>query len=753
MKRATQQTLVAFTAALLLAPSALLAAPAIAPTAHAKDERRVEAWPPERKVIAHHVPWHPPSHARPDRTADAGPGLESQIVHAAEAGIDGFAVDVVRKPPTQMVGMLLDMAGIAQRRVPGFAIMPCLDCAATQSVADWEAFLLEWLAKAGELPTTFRVNGAAVIFTYGAYEIPPADWAALRQRMLQAGQRLFLIGEMNALYRNQKNPLPRIREYADVFDGLYFFAPNTEEHERKLLGIERSDGRPLLRMFSPSPGYWRENTGSFARAFRGTRTYRDEWDLAGKLPFHWISITSWNDYTEHHHIEPARHSSDAYARLTRLGAAQFRGQPVEPVTGPETFWLTAPSEMPDGPGAAPLEADPRRETLFEVLRVGSPSTASVTVSVSIARPNGEVIEKRELEIAAGKPVTDSQFQWQPDREFGDPYLVTTASVGDLSARMPLPLWPRNVARRYHMAPRRIRLTAQQPPKPAIALEGTRLTVSTIPGEAGWRTDLLHNLMPMLDPKSRTSQVAEGVDQLPGTNPGWGFWEAATVTPDARVTWADPLYLPHRGDLATLALYRFNNPDKPTADESIYARHGRQRGRLVKLVDGSHALACDGESWFEPSGSFCPANCPLTVEFWARPNKPGGMLWGDVGAAMLLWLTAEGKPLVSRRQASDEKRVVASAGQPLAIGKWSHVAGVFDGGSVKLYVNGALAAQAPCTGPSGSSRMAIGRNPYDHTSIFTGLVDDVRITASALTPDEFGPVTPGKAQPADPVLNR
>lgn len=730
---------------------ALLLAPLAAVTA--EDAREDEAWPPERKVFAHHVPWHPPSHARPDRTVDAGPGLESQIMHAAEAGIDGFAVDVVRKPPTQMVGMLVDMAGIAQRQAPGFGIMPCLDCAATQSVADWEAFLLEWLAKAGGLPATFRVNGAAVVFTYGAYEIPPADWAALRQRLLRAGHRLFLIGEMNALYRNQKNPLPRIREYADVFDGLYFFAPNTEDHERKLLDIERSDGRPLLRVFSPSPGYWRENTGSFARPFRGTETYQTQWDLACRLPVHWVSITSWNDYSEHHHIEPARNFSDAYARLTRIGAARFRGKPLESVTGPETFWLTVPAEMPDGPGPAPLEADPSRETIFEVLRVGPPSTAPVTASVSIARPNGEVIEERKLEIATETPVTDSQFQWEPGREFGEPYLVVTATAGALSARLPVTLWPRNAARRFHMAPRRVRLAAQQPPKPVIVLDGARLTVSTIPGEPGWRTDLLHNLMPMLDPKSRTSQVAEGADQLPRKEPGWGFWEAATVTPDARVTWADPLYIPPRGDLATLALYRFDDPDKPSADRSIYARHGRRPGRLVKLVDGSHALACDGKSWFEPSGSFCPVNFPLTVELWVRPEKPGGTLWGDVGVAMYLSLTPEGNPLVSRRQISDEKRMVAKGEEPLETGKWSHLAGVFDGQSLKLYVNGTLAAQTPCRGPSGSSRMAVGRNPYDMTSIFTGLVDDVRVTARALKPDEFGPVNPSVAQPALPALKQ
>ncbi|MEN8713580.1 MAG: hypothetical protein ABF384_01605, partial [Verrucomicrobiales bacterium] len=155
---------------------------------------------------------------------------------------------------------------------------------------------------------------------------------------------------------------------------------------RKLLEIERSDGRPLLRVFSPSPGYWRVNTGSFSRPFEGTRTYQSQWDMACRLPVQWASITTWNDYTEHTHIEPARHASDAYARLTRMGAARFRGEPIAAVAGAETFWLTAPAEMPDGPGAAPLETDARRETVFEVLRVGPPATEPRTVRVTIAPP-------------------------------------------------------------------------------------------------------------------------------------------------------------------------------------------------------------------------------------------------------------------------------------------------------------------------------------------------------------------------------
>ena len=711
-----------------------------------------ETWPPERKVFAHYVPWHPPSHARPYRTADAEPGLESQIVHAAAAGVDGFAVDVVRRPRGRWAECWRtwrkshNAAHLASRSSPASTALPF------RKSMNGRHSCSNGSVGPAKMPATYRVNGAAVVFTYGAYEMPPADWSELRRRMLKAGHSLFLIGEMNGLYRNEKNPLPRIREYADVFDGLYFFSPNNEEHERKLLEIERSDGRPMLRVFSPSPGYWRVNTGSFARPFQGTRTYQSQWDLACRLPVQWTSITTWNDYTEHTHIEPARHSSDACARLTRIGAARFRGESIDEATGPETFWLTAPVEMPDGPGPAPTESDTCRETIFEVLRVGPPAPEPRTVRVAIERPGGEVIEAKALTIDAGKPVADAQFTWQPDREIGEPYLVITASAGNHEARLPIPLWPRNAARRYHMAPRRIRLTSEHPPKPVIALEDGRLTVSAIPSETGGRTDLLHNQMPMLDPKSRTSRVAEGANQLPRTEPGWGFWEAATVTPDARVTWADPIYIPPRGDLTTLAWYRFDKPDDPGADQSIYARHGRLRGRLAKLTDGSHALACDGESWFIPSGSYCPANAPLTVELWVRPNKLGGTLWGDVGVAMSLSLTPEGKPVARRRQSHDEKRIAARGEESLEIGKWSHLAGVFDGQSLKLYVNGTLAAQSPCRGPSASLRMAVGRNPYDMTSVFTGLVDDVRATARTLKPGEFGPLNPAVVQPAPPALN-
>ena len=709
-----------------------------------------EAWPPPRKVFAHHVPWHPPSHARPDRTSDAQQGIESQIRHAAAAGIDGFAVDVVLRPPTRIIPTLLKMADIAQRIAPGFAIMPCLDAASPNRTTEaWAEFLLAWLGKTAALPTTCRVNGAVVVFTYGAYSMPADAWAEVRRRLDVAGHRLFLIGEVHGLYRTKSDPLERIRPYAEVFDGLYFFAPNSEEHERKLIGLLTETGQPKLCVYSPTPGYWRVNTGVFARPYRGTRTYREHWDAALKLPVHWASITTWNDYSEHTHIEPSRNFSDAYARLTQIGAARFRGEPKEDVVGDGSFWLAAPSEMPDGPGRAPTEASRRREIVFEVLRIGPRTDERRPVSVTIALPSGEPLERRTLTIDGRHCVADQQFEWQPDRTLDVRYLTVEASIDAAKARLPIAILPRCIARRFYMAPRRARLTGAPSPRPTLTLRGRTLDVTPLPPPEGYRVDLLHNLMHRPDPKSRTARVAEGRAQLPSGPPVWGFWQAAAVAPDSRVAWAAPLFIAPQGDPSLLALYTFDDEAKPGRDSSVYERHARLRGRTVALADGGRALVCDTDSWCQPEGSFCPIDAPITVELWAWPKEPGGMLWGDVGAAMLLSLDGRGVPTVRRHATKPARWVTARAAAPIPMRTWSHLAGVFEGGKIVLYVNGKMAASTPCLGPSGSSRMGIGRNPYDMSNVFNGFIDDVRLTARALRPSEFGPVAPGKDRPAAP----
>src|SRR5262249_25422998 len=72
-------------------------------------------------------------------------------------------------------------------------------------------------------------------------------------------------------------------------------------------------------------------------------------------------------------------------------------------------------------------------------------------------------------------------------------------------------------------------------------------------------------------------------------------------------------------------------------------------------------------------------------------------------------------------------------------QWQHVAGVFDGNQIRLYLNGNLDGSLSTTnGPaSGTSALNIGKSTYT-SYYFGGLIDDVRISAAALYSGNFTP---------------
>ena len=121
-----------------------------------------------------------------------------------------------------------------------------------------------------------------------------------------------------------------------------------------------------------------------------------------------------------------------------------------------------------------------------------------------------------------------------------------------------------------------------------------------------------------------------------------------------------------------------------------------------------------------------------------------MLFGDVGAPLLLSLDGL-RPRATRHTAAGWVSVTAP--QPIEAGRWSHVAGVFDGRDLVLYVDGREVARAASGPDSGSERMALGRNPYDGSSRFSGLLAEVTLRGEALAADALAQPRPG--EPAAP----
>jgi len=100
-------------------------------------------------------------------------------------------------------------------------------------------------------------------------------------------------------------------------------------------------------------------------------------------------------------------------------------------------------------------------------------------------------------------------------------------------------------------------------------------------------------------------------------------------------------------------------------------------------------------------------------------------------------------------------VSPSAPDTVAQNTWIHLAGVYDGAIVRLYVDGAEVANAPLTGRFGSATtpVILGGNGNDGsgvpTELFPGRVDELMLYARALSADEIHQLATGALFPGGP----
>lgn len=141
--------------------------------------------------------------------------------------------------------------------------------------------------------------------------------------------------------------------------------------------------------------------------------------------------------------------------------------------------------------------------------------------------------------------------------------------------------------------------------------------------------------------------------------------------------------------------------------------------------------------------------PLTLEAWVKPDptdKPNPFIskgHGQYG----LWMPDGGSV---EFHVCGTERVAARASVSADWGSdWHRLTGVYDGRTVRLYIDGALAAETPFAGALRNHPwpVFIGRNP-EKTWPLHGAVDSVRIYGRALSADE---VEDACRTPSDEVL--
>lgn len=206
-------------------------------------------------------------------------------------------------------------------------------------------------------------------------------------------------------------------------------------------------------------------------------------------------------------------------------------------------------------------------------------------------------------------------------------------------------------------------------------------------------------------------------------------------------------------------YTFAWTNVPSGVYSVTAKATDDNGAVttsttttVNVLDSvtTHSLSLNGTSGYVtvPNNSSIDISGPITIEAWIKVNALTGNYqdivcrenWGVAGSGggYEFAITNTGKVRLDLYQ-SHNQYTTAIGGTTITTGTWHHVAGVFDGNQMRVYLNGVLDGSLSTTnGPaSGTSPLNIGKSTYT-TYYFGGLIDDVRISAAALYSSNFTP---------------
>ncbi len=172
---------------------------------------------------------------------------------------------------------------------------------------------------------------------------------------------------------------------------------------------------------------------------------------------------------------------------------------------------------------------------------------------------------------------------------------------------------------------------------------------------------------------------------------------------------------------------------------------------VSVVDTAGAINFDGVDdvvSVPHDASLSGFGTALTVEAWIRPEKVTGRQgivgkWNDLGAtnrrSMLLWATNDDVQFYVSSTGGDFPSAIST--NKLTIGKWTHIAGTYDGQTIRLYVDGVLSATESFSGSMFNNTvdpLLIGAVDGGGTSRqhFDGDIDEVRLYNRVLCADEI-----------------
>lgn len=187
------------------------------------------------------------------------------------------------------------------------------------------------------------------------------------------------------------------------------------------------------------------------------------------------------------------------------------------------------------------------------------------------------------------------------------------------------------------------------------------------------------------------------------------------------------------EISLLSNYEGANNSTTILDESMYALPFTVTGSNAKLSTSEYKFGTsslyiggDGSYISTPDTSVLSFDTsPFTIEMWIKPlnshSTPGGLIskrntsnqgWtvAIYNSNLLFWSTSSGN----------------ITGRALNLNAWNHIACVYNGTSIKLYVNGVGNTATNIGSLNNSYPVYIGRSSSSGTEYYNGYIDSLRI---------------------------
>ncbi|MDP9416879.1 MAG: DNRLRE domain-containing protein, partial [Actinomycetota bacterium] len=329
--------------------------------------------------------------------------LQDEVRQAIDAGIDGFALNLMVFPPStsHQVTTARTIMKAAETVDPGFKIMLMVDLSGrVPSLSKTD--IAKFLAELGASPAAYRVNGKLVISAFKAEQVAPSWWTELFT-VLQANHGISTVFHPTFL-----NEAP----YRDAFAPIMAASGNwgnrnpawndptstcTSCPVPRIKAVHALNGGTMKWMQPVSVQDQRPNQAIFDEA-QNTQNLRNTWKIARDGAADLVQIPTWNDYTEGAQIAPTGRSGYAWLDLNTYYTTWYK-LGTRPAIVRDTVYLThriqRVAATPTYPQTSFMKlrgGSPARDTVEALTFLTAPATVTITVGAnthSCAAPAGE----------------------------------------------------------------------------------------------------------------------------------------------------------------------------------------------------------------------------------------------------------------------------------------------------------------------------------------------------------------------------